>query len=505
MEVSGNNPVNNQANQPTPEIETQSPVDTKLQEVGKKVFDLVGKDLQTVMQDIHLSKKQVLQLDQHDALDSVIPFLYDQKPELEKTAERMVDQALAKLPETREGVDVDALKTSGTYPQVRDRAIQDCTCKVFNDFYGEWTARGYTTLATHHQGNVHFWQVERQLGSGGFSRVFQVQSLTTGQTRALKVPVTEEKRKEAFRDIQNSYDKLRMIHAEGVQAGIEEPSEEPGIQSVYRKDLCDLYELMPDLQLNPHQELQMKVEGFRDLMSGLAHIHSMSLPHGDIKGANIFVAVSDEGNITFRLADWGSTRTFKEIMAGEDPVADQTQAVGAAALGTERRVKATGGHTAQYLLRADALRLQDIQQAFDARNFAGEAAMQETHKGRDVTAMAFALIEALQIGTPTQADYPEPEQVKIDWDTLRMQGIPEEMITLLQEMIDPDKRPTAAEALARMDQIVANVRQHPPDEGKITGLSEVLTQQLEAKRKQDAQRQAQYGAAFWETGDDDDD
>lgn len=165
---------------------------------------------------------------------------------------------------------------------------------------------------------------QEYLGAGSFGSVQRGHNMATGRSTAVKIASPDPWAKKARVDVINEAAKLRLIHDEGDNDGIQErsdvifkisngPQGEPiygYTGQLYNKGSLESFSKSPAFTNLPLKE---KIKMTLSLLKGLKKLQTPTnergcIVHGDIKPGNIFVHQKKDGSYEFRLGDLGDSK-----------------------------------------------------------------------------------------------------------------------------------------------------------------------------------------------------
>ncbi|XP_065176439.1 mitogen-activated protein kinase kinase kinase 3-like [Sycon ciliatum] len=154
------------------------------------------------------------------------------------------------------------------------------------------------------------WKIGRKLGVGGFGAVYLCHDVDSGKQCALKQVVFEETGVEMQKEVKALEAEIKFL--ESIKHG-----RIVAYVGVHRTDttLSVLMEYMPGGSIHSHVRengalTEMLTRKYTSqILEGLAYLHSRSIIHRDVKGANILRDSS--GNV--KLADFGASKQLRTI------------------------------------------------------------------------------------------------------------------------------------------------------------------------------------------------
>jgi translation initiation factor 2-alpha kinase 4 len=113
-----------------------------------------------------------------------------------------------------------------------------------------------------------------------------------------------------------------------------------------------VYKTLRDLiSRNLHKETQEIWRLFRQILEGLAHIHSLNIVHRDLKPENIFISAGPDGVENVKIGDFGLATSGQLAMdktASNVDASDMTRSIGTAVyVAPEVRTGGSGSYTAK--------------------------------------------------------------------------------------------------------------------------------------------------------------
>jgi len=180
---------------------------------------------------------------------------------------------------------------------------------------GEQEAPDDSDLITLNEGIKDFYDFEKEIGSGGYSVVYQGKNKSSGESVAIKCI------------------DLCMIESEataGVDPLLPLKREIKIMKKIDHPNIIKLFEVFADdekfymvMELIPGKELFQMVESqgafsekhaskiFRQVVCSVAYLHGQGIAHRDLKPENILIQGEGEKQIV-KLADFGFAKYFKE-------------------------------------------------------------------------------------------------------------------------------------------------------------------------------------------------
>jgi translation initiation factor 2-alpha kinase 4 len=102
---------------------------------------------------------------------------------------------------------------------------------------------------------------------------------------------------------------------------------------------------------NLSKEIQEVWRLFRQVLEGLAHIHSLNIVHRDLKPENIFISAGPDGVENVKIGDFGlatSGQLVTDKAAPSTDASDMTRSIGTAVyVAPEVRTGGSGSYTAK--------------------------------------------------------------------------------------------------------------------------------------------------------------
>ncbi len=295
---------------------------------------------------------------------------------------------------------------------------------------------GETTYLVEFEEKTRKWEVlylEDVFAHGGRGEVRKAINCFDSTMEVLKQAIAY-KGEEANRTIRNEYDILTFIHSNGRCWGVEAPPRK--LVQLAKQGYPEQYGYLGAYYLGHYGQFNDHISFVQvhQLLSGLMILDKKNILHGDLKPENILF--KNGGDIIYyhlHLADMGeAVRVTPEIKIDE-----------LASYGGHR------GHSKKYSPLCD-LHL--------SREFYKQGKRQELieiEKKRDVFAMGVILYERLQRHAPYALDQEGCPQVNDALKPITRLPIPQELETLIQEMLHPHykKRPSGSVAWERFNAI----------------------------------------------------
>lgn len=297
---------------------------------------------------------------------------------------------------------------------------------------------------------IYFTDIDQRqkLGEGSYGIVSVVQKLCLDSLNNIKItekvlknPKKEMEFLDAGADLKNEGRLLKAIHAKERVVGIQKAPY--GVYQVGKEQAIGIMGKKYDGDLASQckkYSIEEKINGFYQMLCGLAHCEQIGLRHGDIKPENILTERKQNGRVVFDIADFGGAKFYNEI---ESPL--------------------DCAYTSSFFPSGDRDRIIDLEKKMEelAEPEKKEVKQQLRALGEkvDVFAMGRSMYEVMTLESnlpnigedrPTlPKDSPEIAKFQIDLkNKLAEKGCPNDISEIIIAMMhpNPEERPKASDA-----------------------------------------------------------
>ena len=157
------------------------------------------------------------------------------------------------------------------------------------------------------------YQIQQQIGSGGFASVFKARDVVQNKDVAVKILTqksdtqTNEKREERF----SREARIHLNHPNIVQIIEYNHHESPSCTYIVM-ELLSGHDLRKELEdhgpINPKRAIRFMIQA----LEGLENAHQQNIIHRDIKPENLFIHIQNKSDENIKLLDFGIARMHSE-------------------------------------------------------------------------------------------------------------------------------------------------------------------------------------------------